>query len=442
MKMGRPSGLTVKDIVFNDVSEIEVEKIIVKNRKREADEAKVNELIESIKELGLISPIYVNRSGDDYVLIAGLHRLTAYKKLGIDRIPAKITDLDNIHSELAEIDENLVRAELHYLDRAEMLKRRQEIYEELHPEAKAEEKRKSAGANNLQKFLSGETVSPLSETNNDELHDDDVDTFTEDTAKKTNLTERTIQQDLQIAKNLDDGVKKQIKEKKLSKGEALEIARLKKDDQQKAIDERTKKPKNKKQKEETVAYYRTLIDYQNDVITHDQAEETLLGLGISMENIKKYLKTSDDIKEMRKKSVIEEILEAYRLDSYTYEEAEKLLTDETGSIKEARYLLATYKEKEISQQQEQSNIKTGEETNTKTQEPNDNNQDVPLEDKIKRFNTLHNNIFLELGKAKDIKSYSLSSIQTGEAAVIKIAFKSQTLVNDLINILNKSFPVK
>ena len=432
MKMGRPSGLTVKDIVFNDVSEIEVEKIIVKNRKREADEAKVNELIESIKELGLISPIYVNRSGDDYVLIAGLHRLTAYKKLGIDRIPAKITDLDNIHSELAEIDENLVRAELHYLDRAEMLKRRQEIYEELHPEAKAEEKRK-VGLKNQNPNPRADTVSARENT---------PDTFTEDTAKKTNLTARTIRRDLQIAKNLDDGVKKQIKEKKLSKGEALEIARLKKDDQQKAIDERTKKPKNKKQKEETVAYYRTLIDYQNDVITHDQAEETLLGLGISMENIKKYLKTSDDIKEMRKKSVIEEILEAYRLDSYTYEEAEKLLTDETGSIKEARYLLATYKEKEISQQQEQSNIKTGEETNTKTQEPNDNNQDVPLEDKIKRFNTLHNNIFLELGKAKDIKSYSLSSIQTGEAAVIKIAFKSQTLVNDLINILNKSFPVK
>ena len=400
MKMGRPSGLTVKDIVFNDVSEIEVEKIIVKNRKREADEAKVNELIESIKELGLISPIYVNRSGDDYVLIAGLHRLTAYKKLGIDRIPAKITDLDNIHSELAEIDENLVRAELHYLDRAEMLKRRQEIYEELHPEAKAEEKRKSAGANNLQKFLSGETVSPLSETNNDELHDDDVDTFTEDTAKKTNLTERTIQQDLQIAKNLDDGVKKQIKEKKLSKGEALEIARLKKDDQQKAIDERTKKPKNKKQKEETVPYYKTLIDYQNDLITHDQAEEVLLGLGISMENVKKYLKTSDEIKKMIKKPL-----------------------------------------KELGKEDEKGNIKTDEEHNTKAQESNDNNQDVPLEDKIEQFNILHNNIVLELGKIKDIKSHYLP-YQFEKATVIKIAFKSQNLVNDLINILNKSFPVK
>ncbi len=389
MKMGRPSGLTVKDIVFNDVSEIEVEKIIVKNRKREADEAKVNELIESIKELGLISPIYVNRSGDDYVLIAGLHRLTAYKKLGIDRIPAKITDLDNIHSELAEIDENLVRSELHYLDRAEMLKRRQEIYEELHPEAKAEEKRKEG----LKQFHRGETVSPR-------INTDESDTFTADTAKKTNLTERTIQQDLQIAKNLDDGIKKQIKEKKLSKGEALEIARLKKDDQQKAINERTKKPKNKKQNSKG-NYIRTLIDYQNDVITHDQAVEVLLELGISMENIEKYLKTSDDIKKMIKKPL-----------------------------------------KELGKEDEKGNIKTDEETNTKTQEPNDNNQDVPLEDKIKQFNTLHNNIVLELGKAKDIKSHNLPPVQPGEAAVIKIAFKSQTLVSDLINILNKSFPVK
>jgi hypothetical protein len=36
--------------------------------------------------------------------------------------------------------------------------------------------------------------------------DDMPDTFTKDTAKKTNLTARTIQQDLQLAKDLDDEV--------------------------------------------------------------------------------------------------------------------------------------------------------------------------------------------------------------------------------------------
>ena len=438
MKMGRPSGLTAKDIIFNDtnLSEIDVEKVIVKDRKRQADESKVAELAESIKELGLLNPITVNKAADGYVLIAGLHRLTAYKKLGIDRIPAKITDLDNIHSELAEIDENLVRAELHYLDRAEMLKRRQEIYEELHPEAKAEEKRK-IGLN-----VSAETVSALKNT---------PDTFTVETAKKLNLSERAIRQDLQIAKNLDDGVKKQIKEKKISKGEALEIARLKKDDQQKAIDERTKKPKNKKQKEENVSYYKTLVDYQDDVITYDQAEEVLLGLGIPMEQVKKYLKTSDEIKASKKtfsitEEVKEEIIEAYKLGAYTYEEAEKILADEcNGGIEVARILLAPYAEKKIGKEPEQKDIKTGGEPNTKAQEAKDKDNNVNqvlLEVKIRHFNNGHNNIVLELGKPKDIKSHNLPPMQTGEAAVIKIAFKSQNLANDLINILNKSFPVK
>ncbi len=217
------------------ITEITVEKISTENRKRTADAEKVAELSKSIQEIGLLNPITVKKDGDNYILIAGLHRLSAFKNLKKDTIPAIISDADDIHSELAEIDENLIRAELHYIDRAEFLKRRQEIYEELHPETKAEEKRKAAGANNLQKFLSGETVSPLSETNNDELHDDDVDTFTEDTAKKTNLTERTIQQDLQIAKNLDDETKAVIKSKNISKQDALKLSRLDKDNQKKII---------------------------------------------------------------------------------------------------------------------------------------------------------------------------------------------------------------
>ena len=58
--------------------------------------------------------------------------------------------------------------------------------------AKAEEKRK-IGLN-----VSGETVSSLTDAGN---------TFVSDTSKKTGLSDRTIQQDLQLSKNLDSGVK-------------------------------------------------------------------------------------------------------------------------------------------------------------------------------------------------------------------------------------------
>ncbi|MHB1697767.1 MAG: ParB/RepB/Spo0J family partition protein [bacterium] len=407
MKMGRPSGLTAKDIIFNDISEIDVERVIVKNRKREADEKKVNELVESIKELGLISPIYVNRSGDDYILIAGLHRLTAYKKLGIDRIPAKITDIDDIHSELAEIDENLVRAELHYLDRAEILKRRQEIYEELHPEAKA--KAKGAIASNKKQgkgnFDANDTMA--------------VASFTEDTAKKTNLSERTIQRDLQIAKNLDDKVKKQIKDKKISKKDALEIARLKKEDQQKAIDNNGNIPAKEIKKTRREA---------EKLILNDNNEK--------WKNYKERYQRYDEAVNKLREEKINEIIEAYKLDTYTYEEGEKILEDIcSGGIEEAKILLAPFAEKEAGKKPEQ---KTDEEEDKSIYEL----RREFAEDKIKSFNSGRTDIVLELGEPKEIKSHNLPPMATRESSVIKIGFKSFNLVVDLINFLDKAFPVK
>jgi ParB-like chromosome segregation protein Spo0J/DNA modification methylase len=201
------------------IIDINLEKISTENRKRTADAEKVTELSKSIQEIGLLNPIIVKKDGDNYILIAGLHRLIAFKNLKKDTIPAIISDADDIHSELAEIDENLIRAELHYLDRAEFLKRRQEIYETLYPETKAEEKRKRKPSNDAE--FCEEIVSAQK---ND--IDGTLDTFTEDTAKKTNLTARTIRQDLQLAKDLDEEVKDVIKNKGVSKQDALKLSRM------------------------------------------------------------------------------------------------------------------------------------------------------------------------------------------------------------------------
>ena len=216
------------------ITEINLEKILTENRKRTADAEKVAELSKSIQEIGLLNPITVKKDGDNYILIAGLHRLTAFKNLKKDTIPAIISDADDIHSELAEIDENLIRAELHYMDRAEFLKRRQEIYETLYPESSKSEKVKK----NLKQFSTEKEMISFSDRDNDdkELQDnDDINTFTEDTAKKTNLTARTIRQDLQLAKTLDDETKAVIKSKNISKQDALKLSRLDKDNQKKII---------------------------------------------------------------------------------------------------------------------------------------------------------------------------------------------------------------
>lgn len=94
----------------------------------------MKELADSILEVGLINPIMVDQA---HTLIAGLHRLEAMKLLGRTEIECTISDLDGLQVALAEIDENFVRKDLSDDEFRELLLRRKEIYESLHPETKA-----------------------------------------------------------------------------------------------------------------------------------------------------------------------------------------------------------------------------------------------------------------------------------------------------------------
>ena len=85
-------------------------------RLRALNPSVVEELASSIREHGLIHPILLRpRSVDKigYLLVAGRHRLEAVRKLKWPSIRAEIREgLEATQAELAEIDENLVRAEL------------------------------------------------------------------------------------------------------------------------------------------------------------------------------------------------------------------------------------------------------------------------------------------------------------------------------------------
>jgi ParB family chromosome partitioning protein len=86
-----------------------------------------------MKEIGQLHAIKVN---PEMKLRAGLHRVEAAKILGWDEIEGDIVDVDPLRQELIEIDENLIRSELHFLERGEFLRRRKEIYEILYPDAR------------------------------------------------------------------------------------------------------------------------------------------------------------------------------------------------------------------------------------------------------------------------------------------------------------------
>lgn len=98
------------------ITKLKVNDIVVKDRLRGVDSEKVARLKESILRIGLIHPITVSGG----VLVAGLHRLTAYKELGIEEIDCHIVDNDELLQKEIEIDENLHRNELTVLERGKM----------------------------------------------------------------------------------------------------------------------------------------------------------------------------------------------------------------------------------------------------------------------------------------------------------------------------------
>ena len=106
------------------ITKLKLTDITVKERLRGVDSEKVERLKESILRVGLIHPITVSGG----VLVAGLHRLTAFRELGLEEIDCHLVDDDELLSREIEIDENLHRNELTVLERGKMeaIKKRNE----------------------------------------------------------------------------------------------------------------------------------------------------------------------------------------------------------------------------------------------------------------------------------------------------------------------------
>ena len=198
---------------------VPIDNIIVAPDRNPIVEQTVISLMSSIKEVGLINAVTVNT---DYRLIAGAHRLEACRRLGFSEIDAEVKDLDDLRAELAEIDENLVRNELHYIDIAEQTKRRKEVYEALHPESKA------GVAGGKASGVSRGTTAPGAT----------VQSFSDDTFTKTGVAPRTIRQSVQIAEGLTAESKQAAKEMGLRKKESIALARMSEEEQADAVQKR------------------------------------------------------------------------------------------------------------------------------------------------------------------------------------------------------------
>jgi uncharacterized ParB-like nuclease family protein len=162
-----------------------VDIIVAPARMRKLRADVVDSLAESISAQGLLQPIVLRPRGTtNYWLVAGHHRLEAVRQCGHDRIRAVILDgLDADQALLAEIDENLVRADLSPAERALHVGRRKEIYEKLHPETKPGKAPGKAGGG--KKAKSAKFAS-----------------FAEVTAKATKQSKRKVQLDAARAKTV------------------------------------------------------------------------------------------------------------------------------------------------------------------------------------------------------------------------------------------------
>lgn len=101
---------------------IAIDDIVIRDGRREVDPGVVKRLADSIENVGLRHPITVRKKGEQYILVAGRHRIEAFKKLDREHIPSCIVSMTNAEARMWEIAENLHRAELNKLDRANQIK--------------------------------------------------------------------------------------------------------------------------------------------------------------------------------------------------------------------------------------------------------------------------------------------------------------------------------
>lgn len=86
------------------------------------DDDKMEELIESITDSGILSPVVVRPKGDMYELISGHRRTHAARRVGLTEIPAVVRNLNDDEATVLMVDANIQREEILPSERAHSLK--------------------------------------------------------------------------------------------------------------------------------------------------------------------------------------------------------------------------------------------------------------------------------------------------------------------------------
>lgn len=91
---------------------IELIKVNPHQPRQQFADTKLDELVDSIKEHGIIQPLIVTQSGDGYELIAGERRLRAAKKAGLELVPVVVRQAGEQEKLEMAVIENIQRENL------------------------------------------------------------------------------------------------------------------------------------------------------------------------------------------------------------------------------------------------------------------------------------------------------------------------------------------
>ncbi|MFH1601840.1 MAG: ParB/RepB/Spo0J family partition protein [Candidatus Shapirobacteria bacterium] len=83
----------------------------------------ISELVDSIREHGILEPLLVAKTPAGYQIIAGERRWQAAKMLGLDHVPVVVKEVDSRQMLKMALVENIQRKELNPLERGRALKR-------------------------------------------------------------------------------------------------------------------------------------------------------------------------------------------------------------------------------------------------------------------------------------------------------------------------------
>jgi len=103
------------DVLYLEINKIKAGKF---QPREDFDDQKLQELISSVKEKGVLQPILVRKSDSGFEIIAGERRFRAAKSLALDKIPAIIKDVKDDDALIISLMENIQREGLNPIEEA------------------------------------------------------------------------------------------------------------------------------------------------------------------------------------------------------------------------------------------------------------------------------------------------------------------------------------